>query len=151
MASQSTFSRFFNWFSVEDNDWIMSAFKREWFSNIGLDRHTIDIDSSVITRFGAQKGVAVGYNPKKYGRVSHHPIIAFSAEAKMVVQAWNSASATQFDEFMRRCHIIPKEKIGLIRADSGFFGGKNLDFLEERGLQYVIAFKINISLRQHTF
>jgi len=156
MGSQSTFSRFFNRFSLEDNDRIMRVFNQEWFSNIGLDRHTIDIDSSVITRFGAQEGVAVGYNPKKHGRGSHHPIIAFSAEAKMVVQAWmrsgNSTSATQFDEFMDEVlHVIPKEKIGLIRADSGFFGGKNLDYLEEKGLNYVIACKMNIALRQHIF
>ena len=126
MASQSTFCRFFKRSSLESNDEIMRRFNRRWFEMVDIDKHTVDIDSSVISRFGEQEGVAVGYNPKRHGRASHHPLIAFSAEARMVIQSWmrtgDSASATCFDGFMDGLpQVLPREKIGLVRADSGFF------------------------------
>ncbi|WP_187647223.1 hypothetical protein [Nitrosophilus labii] len=45
---------------------------------------TIDLDSTVITRYGNQEGAKVGYNPKKPGRPSHHPLIVFIEQTKMV-------------------------------------------------------------------
>jgi hypothetical protein len=44
---------------------------------------TLDLDSSVMTRYGEQEGAKAGYNPKKPGRASHHPLIAFMAEMRM--------------------------------------------------------------------
>ncbi|HMQ06467.1 MAG TPA: hypothetical protein PKC30_04150 [Saprospiraceae bacterium] len=38
---------------------------------------TIDIDSTVITRYRTQEYTPKGYNPEKRGRVSHHPINVF--------------------------------------------------------------------------
>jgi len=46
----------------------MRRFNRRWFEMADIDKHTVDIDSSVISRFGEQEGVAVGYNPKRHGR-----------------------------------------------------------------------------------
>jgi hypothetical protein len=39
------------------------------------ERYVLDWDSTVTTRYGAQEGVAVGYNPHKPGRGSHHPLV----------------------------------------------------------------------------
>lgn len=49
---------------------------------------TLDMDSTVITRHGEQQGTARGYNPNKRGRLSHHPLLAFVAEARMVANFW---------------------------------------------------------------
>jgi hypothetical protein len=156
MATQSTFCRFFKRFNEQDNDRIMELFNKAWFAKLSIDKHTVDVDSSVISRFGEQEGVEVGYNPKKLGRGSHHPIIAFAAEAKMVLQAWmrsgDSASSTQFDEFMDRVlAVLPKEKIGLVRADSGFFGNDHLNYLEEKGLNYIVCCKMHSGLQGRIF
>jgi hypothetical protein len=88
---------------------------------VDIEKYTVDIDSSVISHFGDQEGVAVGYNPKRHGRASHHPLIAFSAEARMVIQSWmrsgDSASSTTFEGFMDgMLEVQPREKIGLVRA-----------------------------------
>jgi hypothetical protein len=49
---------------------------------------TLDLDSGMLTRYGEQEGARVGYNPKKLGRASHHPLIAYMAEMRMAVNAW---------------------------------------------------------------
>ncbi len=49
----------------------------------------MDLDSTVITRFGEQQqGGARGYNPSKPGCRSHHPQMAFVAELRMVTNVW---------------------------------------------------------------
>ena len=156
VASQSTYSRFFKKFSLEDNDELFSELNRRWFERIGPDIHTIDLDSTVITRYGTQEGVEVGYNPKKHGRGSHHPLIAFSAEAKMVVHAWmrtgNSAASTNLVEFFNEViKVLPKHKIGLVRADSGFYSDKVMSYFEDHDLNYIISAKMNAGLVQRIF
>lgn len=38
--------------------------------------YTMDLDSTVFVRYGEQEGSKKGYNTKKYGRNSHHPLIS---------------------------------------------------------------------------
>src|SRR5260370_42355534 len=38
-----------------------------------------DLDSVVLTLYGHQQGARVGYNPKKKGRRSYHPLLCFEA------------------------------------------------------------------------
>jgi hypothetical protein len=45
----------------------------------------LDLDSTVFERYGTQEGSLKGHNPRKHGRPSHHPLIAFLAEAKVVL------------------------------------------------------------------
>ncbi|WP_298128642.1 hypothetical protein [Ferrovum sp.] len=42
----------------------------------------------MITRNGEQEGAVRGYNPGRRGRASHHPLLAFVAEARMVANFW---------------------------------------------------------------
>jgi len=71
---------------------------------MGQNNLTLDIDSTVITRLGNQEVAKKGYNPKRHGRKSHHPIIAFVAEREMIANAWmrtgDSTSGTEFKEFL---------------------------------------------------
>ena len=65
---------------------------------------TVDFDSTVITREGRQQGAALGYNPNRRGRNSHHPLLAFVSETKMVANAWlrpgNTAASSNCEAFM---------------------------------------------------
>ena len=50
--------------------------------------YSLDLDSTVFARYGQQQGALRGYNPKKHGRPSHHPLLAIMAEAHFVLHAW---------------------------------------------------------------
>jgi hypothetical protein len=40
--------------------------------------YSLDLDSTVFERYGKQEGVRKGYNPRKHGRASHHPLLSVS-------------------------------------------------------------------------
>jgi hypothetical protein len=48
---------------------------------------SLDLDSTVFQRSGTQQGAKRGYNPSRLGRHSHHPLLAFLAEAPLVLHA----------------------------------------------------------------
>ena len=79
----------------------------EVLSQFGLRRlraPALDLDSTVFERYGHQQGSLKGYNPRKHGRPSHHPLLAMLAEAKPVLHAWlrsgNTASARGVKAFL---------------------------------------------------
>jgi len=66
------------------------------------------------------------------------------AEIRMVVNSFirtgDSTSAEDMPGFLANTFtMIPKEQIGLIRADSGFSGNKILRELERLDLNYIIS------------
>ena len=153
MADQSTFSRFFKKHSVDLNDKIFPEMMRNFFNTIQLARMTIDVDSTVITRYGEQENAKVGYNPQKRGRRSHHPILAFCDELAMVVNAWmrtgDSVSTTDATQFLDEIFsIIPTERIGLMRFDAGFFSQHIMEKLESQTnpVQYIIRAKLTAGI-----
>jgi Transposase DDE domain group 1 len=87
----------------------------------------LDLDSTVFERYGRQQGSLKGYNPRKHGRPSHHPLLAMLAEAKLVVHAWlrrgNTASARGVKAFLAETLArLPADfRLYALRADSGFF------------------------------
>lgn len=48
----------------------------------------IDVDSTEKTAYGKQQGIKKGYNPFRKGKASYHPILAFCAETKEILQGW---------------------------------------------------------------
>ena len=40
--------------------------------------YSLDLDSTVFERYGKQEGARKGYNPRKHGRASHHPLLSVS-------------------------------------------------------------------------
>jgi hypothetical protein len=153
MADQSTFSRFFRKHSLELNDQIFPSLMSGFFEKIHFDKMTIDIDSTVITRFGEQENAEVGYNPTKRGRRSHHPIMAFCDELAMVLNAWmrsgDSTSLSDCDAFLNELFTIVKpSRIGLMRFDSGFYSHSIMHLLESQKepVNYIIRAKITSRL-----
>ena len=112
---------------------------------MGIDNITIDLDSTVITRYGKQEGSAKGYNPQKKGRNSHHPLMAFISQTRMIANAWlrpgNTADSSSCESFMQETFedILKDKQVGLVRADSGFYAQKILSYLESQSLNYIIA------------
>lgn len=145
MPSQSTYSRFFGKFSQKRNTEVFPRLQKWFIDNLGIDNITIDLDSTVITRYGHQQGSAKGYNPQKKGRNSHHPLMAFISQTRMVANAWlrpgNTADSSSCEAFLQETFedILRDKKVGLVRADSGFYTEKILRYLESQSLNYVIA------------
>jgi len=145
---QDTYKRFFSKFTQATNQKVSDYFYSWFFENIKSDNFTLDIDSSVMTRYGEQEGAKRGYNPSKKGRASHHPLIAFIADVKLVANMWlrsgNTSSANNFLSFLEDTLSKLKNKtIGLIRLDSGFFQSNILDYLEEKLMNYIVAVKFS--------
>jgi hypothetical protein len=105
----------------------------------------MDLDSSVVERYGTQEGALKGYNPKKRGRPSHHPLFAMLAEARCIAHVWlrsgNTASARGATAFLAEALALcaGRVKIALVRADSGFFDDAILTALETAELPYAIV------------
>ncbi|MQL46424.1 transposase, partial [Escherichia coli] len=98
-------------------------------------------------RYGEQEGSKRGYNPQKPGRNSHHPLIAFIPQLRMVANAWlrpgNTVALSNYKNFLNETlEILSGKQIGLIRADSGFYANDFLTYLEERNLNYIVAVKM---------
>jgi len=126
VPGQDAYKRYFGKFTQSINQEVGHRFFSYFFQSLHLNYFTLDIDSSVITRYGQQEGANKGYNPKKKGRNSHHPIIAFVNDVKMVANFWlrsgNSSSANNFVGFLEdTLSVFGDKKVGLVRLDSGFF------------------------------
>jgi hypothetical protein len=151
MASASTLSRFFQKFSIERNDEVFPSVMKYWFEQIHLRKMTVDIDSTVITRYGHQEEARKGYNPQKQGRASHHPLLAFCDDLKMVINAWmrsgNSNASSSIHSFLEEMfYVVPAERIGLIRADSGFYSQHIFNQIEEKNVGYIVRAKMTTHL-----
>ena len=68
IPAQDTYKRFFNKFDQVTNQKVSDHFYSWIFDNFKFDNFTLDIDSSVMTRYGLQEGAKKGYNPAKKGR-----------------------------------------------------------------------------------
>ena len=148
MPSQSTYSRFFGKFSQKRNTEVFPCLQHWFYDQIGVDNITVDFDSTVITRYGKQEGSARGYNPNKRGRNSHHPLMAFVGQTRMVANAWlrpgNTADSSSCKAFMQETFddVLKDKRIGLVRADSGFYTEELMSYLEEEQYNYIMAVKM---------
>jgi len=114
-------------------------------------RHSLifDIDSTVIVIYGDQQGGAVGYNPKKPGRRSYHPLLCFEACFQEFwhgsLRPGNTVAMTGAIPFIKIClakvpSTISKSRIRF-RMDSGFYSCRIVGYLDAVGCGYVIVAK----------
>jgi hypothetical protein len=152
--SQSTYSRFFQKFSWKRNTEVFVPLQKWFVDNLPIKNVTIDFDSSVVTRYGEQEGSKVGYSPDKPGRASHHPLMAFIAETRMVANAWlrpgNTAALSNGKAFIDESfEIVKDKKVGLIRADSGFYSNDFLSYPEDdKKVNYIVAVKMYPTIKE---
>ncbi|HEX8246383.1 MAG TPA: transposase, partial [Longimicrobium sp.] len=104
------------------------------------------LDSHVVVRYGEkQAGAEKGYNPKKPGRRSHHPLVAFLAETGDCLGVrWRSGSAHTaegarewIEEQVKRLRAAGVERI-TVRLDKGFFSKAMVETLQRLEVEYVL-------------
>jgi hypothetical protein len=152
-AAYQAIIRLFKRFDMARNEAVQASIYHWFFTQINtLRRITLDMDSTVLTRHGEQEGATRGYNPGRRGRPSHHPLLAFVAETRMVANFWlrpgnayTSNNVLAFIESTLR-HLGDKT-VGLFRADSGFFDDAILSLLEGRKIDYIISAKLTQRLQ----
>jgi len=136
----NTISRLFKRFNQKHNVEFSNAqsqLRQKVWDKKAQSNVTIDIDSTVRGVYGKQEGTEKGFNSKKKGQRSYHPLLAFIAETKECLHSWfrsgSAYTSNNCAEFLKECFaLMPKQiKEVLIRADSGFFCDDILSFAEE--------------------
>ena len=138
---------------------IQSFWRPLWLWLLGLVRgpatgFSLDLDSTVFQRAGHQEGAAKGYNPRRPGRKSHHPLLAVLAEVPLVLHGWlrsgNTGAARGAVAFLSEALALLPAGMGIrcVRADSGFFEDALLTFLEERQLPYLVVARLTPRLKR---
>ena len=138
---------------------IQSFWRPLWIWLLGMVRgpaggFSLDLDSSVFPRCGHQAGAAKGYNPRRPGRQSHHPLLAVLAEGPLGLHGWlrsgNTGAARGVVAFLSEALALLPEGLWIrcVRADSGFFEEALLAFLEERRLPYLVVARLTQRLKR---
>ena len=155
MPEHKAFQRYFGKFDMSSTYSVFSNLYRWFFDNLKFDNFTLDIDSSVITRYGEQEGAKKGYNKHKPGRKSQHPIIAFVSEIEMVANFWlrsgDAHTANNFKAFLEETlSFFGRKKIGLLRLDSGFYDKNIFDYLEQQdvAIDYIVAVPMYVTIQR---
>lgn len=146
MAGSKAFQRYFNKFDQATNQLVFTDLYQWFFENLKFDNYTLDFDSTIMNRYGNQEGARKGYNPRKPGRKSHHPLMAFVADCRMIANFWlrsgDSYTTNNFLSFLEDTLTkIANKTVGLIRADSGFYSKEIFEYLEDKTMNYIIAAK----------
>ena len=107
---------------------------------------TLMLDSTVVVRYGQkQAGAEVGYNPKKRGRPSHHPIVAFTRETGdclgVLWRPGNAHTAEGAGEWLGklvgRLKGAGVEEI-TVRLDKGFISKEMVETLQELDVFFLL-------------
>ena len=119
----------------------------------GIGEDTLNLDSSVLIRYGNQQGAKRGYNPKKRGRPSHHPLLAFIG-AGYVINVWNRSGDTGTGQgavsFFRQTGMVLGDSFHLTRilCDSGFYEIEFIEYLESNRFTYIISVPISPTIQR---
>lgn len=111
----------------------------------GLTEITLDLDSHVIPVYGNQQRAALGYNPKKKGRKSYHPLLCFVGETRDYIGGMlrsgkhhSSYKGVEFVKGLLRKLPSHIKKIR-VRADSGFFNHDLISYLVKKCIEFAIV------------
>lgn len=154
---QSTFSRFLEKFTVPIANRVGEvsvALTMKVRNDLeGYEGVTLDLDSHVTTVYGKQQRANVGYNPRKRGRKSFHPLLCFIGETRDFLwgkfRPGNRYSGQGAKDFLREClSKLPRVMAWIrLRGDSSFFSGAFLSYLEKKVIEYAIAAKLYMPIQ----
>jgi len=100
-----------------------------------------------LTLYGKQQNARRGYNPKKKGRPSYHPLLCFEAHGQEFwhgsLRPGDAGANTGARALVARClqkvpSTIARSRIRWL-ADSGFFSGRLVDDLDQVDCGYIIV------------
>ena len=155
-VSDTTLARFFRRFTAGKVTEVFESLLRWQLGLIALNEEILDLDSSIMERYGKQEGAYLGYNPKKHRRPSHHPLIATLGSRPWVVHAWlrsgNTTSARGAEQFLEEALALLPSTIAIryLRADSGFGIESFLSRVEEKSLIYTVVARFTRGLKNLT-
>jgi hypothetical protein len=153
-AGHKAIVRLFQRFDQASANRVHASSYRWLFDKLRLNPITLDVDSTVLTRWGnRQEGGAKGYNPKHHGRASHHPLLAFVADWRLVANFWlrpgNTASSNNVLSFIESTlENLGATTVGLFRADSGFYDKTIVSLLKAKKISHIISARLTQALQQ---
>lgn len=155
--SASTLTRFWGKIKTQKMAEKMGESGRQFAKTVwqweGIGEDNLNFDSSVLTRYGDQAGAKKGYNPKKHGRNSHHPILAFLGSG-YIVNLWNRSgnvsTAHRVVEFFDQtvATLGSDFRIKRVLCDSGFYMFRFMSHLESLKHLYIIAAPLSRHLQR---
>ena len=111
-------------------------------------RVIFDLDSTVLILYGKQEMARIGYNPKKWGRPSYHPLLCFNGLTKDFwhgeLRPGDTHTATGTVELLKAsfAKLPTSVKIVIIRADKGFYDHETIEYLESKRALFAIVAKL---------
>ncbi len=156
LGSEDTVRRFFLGLSrsqSEDTYTMLQRFTSELLVR-NFQEDVLDLDSTILERYGHQEGVGKGYHASRRGQTSHHPLLGMLARSKHIPLVWLRAGgastlrgAAQFvEELLAR--LPAGFRITAVRADSGFYSEEYLRLFEQKGLPYIIPIRMHAPVRR---
>ena len=159
--ASTTLTRFFKKIDTQKEVEAMSEGLWRYLSRLipwkAIKEDWLTFDSTVLERYGKQEGAKRGYNPKKKGRGSHSPLMAFLNKSRYVVNLWNRpgnvASWNNIIGFFENTWQRLQEFISIkgVIADSGFYLRNFIELLEDKGLTYIIAARLYRPLQRKIY
>lgn len=119
-----------------------------------LRRVLFDLDSTVLTLYGHQEKARIGYNPRKRGRPSYHPLVCFEGQTKDCwhgeLRPGDAYTATGTVWLLRACFAKLPATVRQIRvrADVGFYNYKIVRAIEARRAKFVIVARLTPPLKR---
>lgn len=119
-----------------------------WLAKSQLRSITLDADSTVSSVCGNQEGTAKGFNSKKKGAKSYHPLLLFVSELKLLYHSWfrtgSAYTSNGIEVFLQEVYSSLPNQINTVffRADSGFFSGSLIEQLKSFGWDFLIKVKL---------
>ncbi len=83
--------------------------------------------------------------------------MAFISQTRMVANAWlrpgNTAESSSCKAFLQETieEILTEIRIGLVRADSGFYTEEILSYIESQNLNYIIATRMYLNIKNEVY
>src|SRR5260221_12644519 len=87
VASVCTFTRFFRRFGQKELEEVFIHCSAWLWNAVSGRTLMVNLDSSVLIRYGLQDGSQHGSNPWHRGKTSHHPLMAVTEQCGMLVTA----------------------------------------------------------------
>jgi hypothetical protein len=118
-----------------------------------LRRVLLDLDSTVLTLYGHQEKAHIGYNPRKRGRPSYHPLVCFEGQARDCwhgeLRAGDVHTALGAVWLLNACFRKLPATVRQIRlrADAGFYDYKIVRAIEARRGKFVIVARLTRPLK----
>ncbi len=120
--------------------------RRRWERRGVPETLTLALDSTVVVRYGTkQAGAEIGYNPRKPGRPSHHPLLAFAVETGDLIgllwrpgSAWSGARTEEWvPELVTWLREVGVGEI-TVRLDKGFWKKDIVRTLQDLDVHFLL-------------